>query len=727
MKLRLRQLYMIAPCVSIILCAQPQRGCAADTPAPPVVLPHPTTLQITQTQPIALPQHIQLIWHGQKTPVLTAAVARFHTRLEMLSGTKISFSAAAQKTHNFALVISCPEKGDFFPSLGMNEAYSLKVSPARAEISAQSAAGILHGLTSLLQLVSQTSAGPVLQPATMTDAPRFRWRGLMLDVSRHFMSLSTIKRQIDAMEMVKLNVLHLHLSDGQGFRVESKLFPRLQSISSHGQYYTQDEVRALIHYAAERGIRIVPEFDTPGHSFALLEAYPLYAAQAPLNMTDRAERNRAALDPTKPETYEFISKLYGEMAALFPDAYFHIGGDEVVAKQWTESPAISAYIKQHKLNGPAELQAEFTTKAVDMLSKDHKTAIGWDEITAASIPQRTVVEVWRGAAHTAEATADGHPVILSERYYLDRLLPSAQHYQDDPLASPQSTSEAEAAARTSGPGGTITTQSKPTDTQPLSEAQKKLVLGGEAALWTEIVSEDMLDARLWPRLAAIAERFWSQPENCQPDTLSARLGVTQNRLETLGIQSDESTEKRITQLAPGKEKSVRILLSVTSPVRNYAHNHEFLQIRHKQTATEQQLNTLADIASPDSPQAESFNKRAAAFMDGQIELRDSLITDLQLWSGNNARFIKAAARYPALKDGLQASALLHDLAMAGLAALGDKRTLHWRNKGCAAVQTAKEQIAASENIKIVSKTQQPEGDLLQDITPGVETLMRCSE
>lgn len=686
----------------------------------PVILPAPSSVQ-TDGSAFALPQTFAVVWHGKKTALLEKAVERFRLRLEKISGQKISFTAPSSDPNLFTLTITCDEAGNPPPSLTMQEDYTLATSASGITLSATQPFGILHGLASTLQLVTRTQTGAVITQATLSDAPRFRWRGLMIDVSRHFMTLPTLLRQIDAMELTKLNALHLHLADGQGFRVESKLFPRLHTVASHGQYYTQNQIRTLVSYAADRGIRVVPEFDTPGHSFALLEAYPRYAAQAPLNLTDRAERNRAALDPTNPATYRFVNALYGEMASLFPDAYFHIGGDEVVAKQWKNAPRIMAYMKAHNLATPAEMQAEFTRRVAQSLTRRHKIVMGWDEITAAEIPQDTVVEVWRGAAHTASATAAGHPVVVSDGYYLDRLQPSATFYEHDPLDITANMAEAKAAAQVTGPGGTIDAPAMQQAT-PLSDAQKALVLGAEGALWTEIVTEEMLDSRLWPRMAALAERFWSAPTQCDASTLSGRLAITQDRLELLGLESRANSHRMLTRLAPGDTYAAATLLSVTSPIRNYAHNHELLQIRHKQTATEQDLTAPADIATPDSFVADRFNQQALAYAGGQKELKHSLRVQLTAWIENDAAFQAAALRHPGLQVALPASTSLKNLAQAGLMALGYDRSSGWKHRAREAIYTAQAEFAASATTKVVTNTPQPSSDLLQDILPGVETL-----
>ncbi|MFT9325095.1 MAG: family 20 glycosylhydrolase, partial [Acetobacter sp.] len=258
---------------------------------------------------------------------------------------------------------------------------------------------------------------------------------------------------------------------------------------------------------------------------------------------------------------------------------------------------------------------------------------------------------------------------------------------------------------------------------PLNDAQKAHVLGAEAVLWTEVVSPDMLDARIWPRAAALAERFWSAQDRCDATTLYPRLAIMADRLDLLGLEAHANTGRMLERLAPGETEAAAVLLQTVSPVRNYAHNHEFLQIRHKQTATLQQLGTPADIASPDSFEAETFNAEARAFIAGHTELRHDLENRLTRWADNDSAFARAAAHNAGLTPALAASAQLADLARAGLAALGTGRTLNWRENARTALLAAKKDIAASASIHVVTNTPQPEGDLIQRIVPGVEVLL----
>src|SRR6202142_4020424 len=256
-------------------------------------------------------------------------------------------------------------------------------------------------METFLQLVDLDASGFGVPAVTIEDHPRFPWRGLMLDVARHWIPLADVKRTLDGMAAGKLNVFHWHLSENQGFRIESKRFPKLQEMGSDGQYYTQDQVREAIAYARERGIRVIPEFDMPGHATAWFPGYPELASGAPPGPGPYGIERQwgifdPAMDPTREETYQFLDAFIGEMAALFPDEYFHIGGDEVNGKQWDANPRIQEFQRAHGMKSNEELQAYFTRRVQVIVEKHGKKMIGWDEILSKDMPRNVLVQSWRG-------------------------------------------------------------------------------------------------------------------------------------------------------------------------------------------------------------------------------------------------------------------------------------------------------------------------------------------
>jgi len=360
------------------------------------------------------------------------------------------------------LVIQCGHASEPVQQLGEDESYHLEITPQQAHLSAPNPLGVLRGLETFRQLMVTTPEGFQATAVDIQDRPRFPWRGLHLDVSRHWMPIEVIKRNLDAMAAVKLNVFHWHLTDDQGFRVESKRFPKLQVFGSDGLYYTQEQVREVVIYARDRGIRVVPEFDIPGHTTSWLAAYPqLASAPGPY----RIERNWGVfdptLDPTRESTYQFLDALIGEMAGLFPDQFFHIGGDEVTGKQWKSSPRIRAFMRKQHFKTVEELQAYFNRRLQKVVAKYGKRMEGWDEILDPDLPKDIVIQSWRGQKSLAESARHGFFGILSAGYYLDHIEPASTLYAVDPLDH---------------------------DAATLTDDEKARILGGEVAMWGEFVS-----------------------------------------------------------------------------------------------------------------------------------------------------------------------------------------------------------------------------------------------
>src|ERR1017187_4446262 len=414
-------------------------------------------------------------------PRLDRAVEHFLDRLARQTG--IFFAPAAKAE---TLRIECSPCTGATPTLEEDESYSLDVSAGGARLQATTPEGVIHGLETFLQLIQPGADGLQVPAVHIEDRPRFAWRGLMIDASRHFISVEVIKRNLDAMAAVKLNVFHWHLSDDQGFRAESKLFPKLQQLGSDGLFYTQAQMREVVDYASDRGVRVIPEFDIPGHTLSWLPGYPeLAAAAGPFEIGRRFGVFDPVLDPSREEVYTFLDSVIGEMAALFPDPFFHIGGDEVNGKAWKQSEAVQAFAKQHGLKdtlaiqtyfnqriqkilqkygknmigwdeilGPElpslgqtfarqhgfkdtlAIQTYFNQRIQKILQKYGKNMIGWDEILGPDLPPDTVVQSWRGQESLAEAATRGYRGILSAGYYLDHGRPAAYHYGIDPLGGP---------------------------------------------------------------------------------------------------------------------------------------------------------------------------------------------------------------------------------------------------------------------------------------------------
>src|SRR5215468_5180908 len=365
---------------------------------------------------------------------LRRAVAIFLDDLRRHTGSlPLDFAFAGSASGQ--LQISVDHASKEVQEIGEDESYRLDVTSSAATLKAPTTLGAMRGLQTFLQLVQITPAGFALPAVEIEDKPRFPWRGLMIDSGRHFMPIEVIKRNLDGMAAVKLNVFHWHLSENQGFRVESRSFPKLQEMGSDGLYYTQDQIREIVSYARDRGIRVVPEFDMPGHSTAWFVGYPdLASGPGPYSIERKWGVFDPAMDPTRESTYKFLDEFIGEMAKLFPDQFFHIGGDEVNGKQWDANPKIQQFMRAHSLKNNADLQAYFNSRIQKIVEKHGKTMEGWDEILRPDLPKTIVIQSWRGPQSLADAARHGYRGLLSSGYYLDLMQPAWQHYAVDPLS-----------------------------------------------------------------------------------------------------------------------------------------------------------------------------------------------------------------------------------------------------------------------------------------------------
>lgn len=662
------------------------------------LMPWPQSVAVSNGA-LPLEKGLEVVWIGHREPRLDRAADRFVVDLRERTGLESSGGGP-----RLEIRVAAADPGFLTPAA--KEAYVLSVSDAGVRIDAQGPAGALHGLATLRQLVFRGPDGFALPILTIEDAPRFAWRGLMIDPARHFVSLETLKRQIDAMEATKLNVLHLHLSDNEGFRVESLRFPRLTEVASHGQHYTQAEIRELVAYAADRGVRIVPEFDVPGHTGALLSAYPELSA-TPVNASDRIALMSLAMDPSQTQTYDFLAALFSEMAALFPDPYFHVGGDEVSASAWLGNPEIRAFMAEQGLDDAEQLQAHFFDQIHAIVGGLGKTVVGWEEVAAREVDDSVVVQAWRSSQAVDHITAQGNRALLSAGYYLDLLWPGIEHYAVDPLdplATPPDRAE-----HVLGPA----------PTGPLTPGQARLVLGAEAPLWGEVVTDEMLDGRLWPRAALLAERFWSPAEVRDPFDAARRVVVVQELLRIGGLEDAASRRRMAARLAPSDAEAVEVLASATGPVRNFGRLWEVIAaVREGRRPRAPELNTLADAAAPDSVEVHRLTAAVDAYLRGDRSQAAVLRAQLAVYRDNHPRFAKAAEGVAGLEDAIPVSAELAALAQTGLEALefleqGRRPDREWRAAAAALLKRQETAAAASGSIPMVwSGAEQPPANLL---------------
>ena len=693
--------------------------------AAPVLMPTPSAMAVGEGG-LAMAGPFRVNEDGCPGPFAARAVARFQADVSRQAG------FPAGQVDGPSLSLRCGSDPDYL-TLKAKEAYRLDVTPSGVAIAADGPAALLHALATLRQLVGVGGGAPILPPVHIDDAPRFAWRGVMIDVARHFMTIPTLKRQVDAMERVKLNVLHLHLSDNESFRVESRRYPRLQQVAAHGQFYSQAEIRDLVSYAAERGVRIVPEFDVPAHTAAIVAAYPELGATP--DPTDRFAMINPAINPASEASYRFIAGLFTEMAALFPDHDFHIGGDEVGDPAWRRDPTVQAFMRAHRLATKAEMEAYFHQRVIEILRKSGKTAIGWDEIADQPTPDDVIVQAWRNSNHTGAAAASGHRVIVSAGYYLDNLEPAARAYAVDPLDLQAYGFGADEMARITRASPLAAAAAKGlalAPMPPLTPVEQQRVLGGEMALWSELVDDEMLDARLWPRAAALAERFWSPATVRNAAELERRLPVVQSELEISGLEAQANRARMAARLAPDAPQTVLILLDAVAPVRNAAHNRAIpAYLRGDLHPPPQRLVELADMAPVDSVPALQFDAAAERLATGDLTELAAVRAQLELWRSNHARFVQAAMGRPLLEAALPTSAQLSELADVGLAALaaierkGSLPAAELQRADAALAHAAALEAASSRPI-FALMLPRPPADLIIAITPGLRRLVEAA-
>jgi hexosaminidase len=625
---------------------------------------------------------------GHTETRLDQAVQRFLRQLSRQTALPFSGKASSKAT----LTVHTDHASKEVQELGEDESYTLSVTADGATIEAPNPLGAMHGLQTFLQLVEVSPDGFAAPAITIRDVPRFPWRGLMIDVSRHFIPLDVLRRNLDGLEAVKMNVFHWHLSENQGFRAESKKFPKLHTLGSDGLFYTQDEIRDLIAYARGRGIRVVPEFDMPGHSTAWFVGYPeLASGPGPYEIERKWGVFDPAMDPTNEKTYKFLDELVGEMTKLFPDHYFHIGGDEVNGKQWDANPKIQEFKKSHNLGSNEALQAYFSGRVQKIVTKHGKAVVGWDEVFIPGVPKDIVIQSWRGQESLAQAAAQGYHGILSNGYYLDLGWSAARHYAVDP---------------TGGSAANLTPE------------QQRLILGGESCMWTEYVNAENVDSRIWPRNAAIAERLWSPQNVTDVASMYARLHAVSDELEWLGLRHRAYYPlmlRRIAGRSANAEElaALRTLADVVEPVKDYT--REATAPAEPTSATP--LNRLVDAVPLESEAARRFGETVDKFVSSSCRDADAtarLRAQLSAWRDNDAKLQPLAQQSFLVKEAAETSQDLSALAAVGLAALD------FGAKGGGAPEDWK-----AQQLAVIEEAKKPKSQLLLMPAPAIQSLVEA--
>jgi len=653
------------------------------------LMPLPASAQ-SGTGSLAVDASFSVAFTGYTEPRLERAGERFLRQLARQTGLLISLHPA--KSPKATLVVQTHHASKEIQEVGEDESYVLEVTTEGAKLTAPTPLGTLHGLQTFLQLVDVSPSGFAAPALKIQDQPRFPWRGLMIDSARHFIPMDVIRRNIDGMEAVKMNVFHWHLSENQGFRVESKKYPKLHELGSDSLYYTQDEIRDLIAYARDRGIRVVAEFDMPGHSTAWFVGHPeLASGKGPYGIERRWGIFDPAMDPTNEKVYKFLDDLIGEMAKLFPDHFFHIGGDEVSGKEWDANPKIQAFMKAHDIKNNEALQAYFSGRVQKLVTKHGKTVVGWDEVLVPGVPKDIVIQSWRGPASLAQAAKQGFRGILSNGYYLDLGWSAARHYAVDPMSG---------------------------DAANLSAEEKQRILGGESCMWAEYVNPENVDSRIWPRNAAIAERLWSPQEVRDPASMYARLDSISARLEWLGLTHRTVSRHMLQRLAgpasPVEFAALRTLADVIEPVKDYTRE----QTAPAEPTSATPLNRVVDAVPLESDAGRRFGELVDQFVastchDPAIAAR--LRAQLAAWRDNDALLQPLAQRSFFVREISANSQDLSALGAAGLSALDAIA------KGQPAPDSWKaQQLATTDQVK------KPKAQLLMIPAPAVQRLIEAA-
>jgi len=479
----------------------------------------------------------------------------FHEQIEKYSGVKLQTKKSSAKQK---IILRIDKRLD-----SNKEAYTLHVSKNKIEIIGATEEGLFRGMQTFFQLIPPSAKMPFygipysgtnksnrtvqIPFCKISDKPKFVWRGLNLDCSRHFMSKDFIKRYIDILAYYKFNVFHWHLTEDQGWRIEIKKYPKLTEIgawrkeandSIYGGFYTQEEIREVVAYAQSRFITVVPEIEMPGHSLASLASYPENSCTGgPFQVTNIWGVHQDIYCAGRDSTFYFLQNILDEVAQLFPGKYIHIGGDEAPKNRWKACPKCQARIKAEGLKDEHELQSYFIKRISNYLHSKGKEVIGWDEILQGGLAPGAIVQSWQSFQGAVEAAKLGHFTICS---------PASHTYLNTDAENLDLR---------------VAYSFKPVP-EELSYEERKYVLGSEANLWTEFAPQETVDGKLFPRLLALAEVFWNDPQNKNYDEFYSRVQQAYEDLSALGIQYGHES-KVITPTAFYDSTKKEFVVSIT--------------------------------------------------------------------------------------------------------------------------------------------------------------------
>ncbi len=554
------------------------------------LMPYPKSI-LSKAGQFIITEEVQFVLSGDYSPNAHPYFQRAIGRLSARTAVFFNSTAILDSSKVKAVEIHSTKKAEV--KFKEDESYTLDITPNKVRITGSEIA-CYRALETVLQLIKVEGKNYVFPGVEIQDNPRFPWRGLMIDACRHFIPIDVVKRNIDAMATAKMNVFHWHLTEDQAFRIESKELPNLHLKGNNGEYYTQVDVKEVVAYATARGIRVIPEFDIPGHATSWCVAYPEYCSQ---KRNYKLEENygifNPTLDPSNEATYSFLEIFLTEMAGLFPDEYMHIGGDENKGRDWDKNTDIQEFKKKHNLKTNHELQAYFNRKILKILRNNGKKMVGWDEVYEESIPKEIVIQSWRGKESLYEVAKAGYPGVLSNGYYLDLVYSAEQYYLNDPLPAKNS----------------------------LSAKGRGLIYGGEATMWSELVSRETIDSRIWPVTLAIAERLWSPQNVNNVADMYARLNIVSQQMEEHGLTHLKNQQVLFSRLCNYQSCGKALLfIQLLEPLQGYE-RHGYIKFK-----THYPLSRLADACYTESMKAKELITLIEGYKKGDVDR--SILIDL---------------------------------------------------------------------------------------------------
>jgi hexosaminidase len=698
-------------------------------PMPQSIVEFEGQLQLSENLTIALKQEQE----STLTPLVNASL--FSEQFKQLNFSTYQAHSQKPRTNTLGaqLIINVAKLAASYPVLSVDESYQLNITKTTIELNSQTQFGMLHGLSTLSQLLYYAAKPLNLNQQVIKDHPQYPWRGLLFDSVRHFLPIEDVKRTLRGLASAKFNVFHWHLTDDQGWRIELISYPKLHQLASDGQYYSQQQIKEVVAYAAALGIRVIPEFDVPGHASSIVLAYPeLGSGTVPKKMERHWGVFKPLLDPSNPKVYDFFDTVVTELGHLFPDPYLHIGGDEVETHDWQNSEKIKSFMLYNSLKDYNALQAYFNQRIATILAKHNKKMIGWDEVLHPSLPKTTLVQSWRGYHSLEDIRNSGHDGLLSSGFYIDQPQWSSYHYRNHPKVTKTNIAPALSSTgrvefnlkrfKGSDIRGEINIFSqknqqlgaliyiknkghffaipkkvnrtvysvvidtwmgptqlqfdlnnelssnafigntpyplitKPIEVLTLAQLNQILtaqqdenptgkVLGGEATIWSEMVTTNNVDVRIWPRLYVIGERFWSSDQLTNEEYLYQRLPkVSQYGEHVVGLLHEKQLISRLSEyllkkpnkpndsVAPSNRLNALLLFSrLIEPAHYYTLHH--LAYQRSEYHQKAPLDNLHDVLPVESLLLKQFDMDVRQYgMSCQSKQLNSLNNTLTAWS-----------------------------------------------------------------------------------------------